>query len=130
LPPEEAVYYSYYTDKDGELLNGKNRYRIHFEKGQLPPAQAFWSYTVYDSDRYLVENPIRRYAIGDRNPLQYNADGSLDIYLTKESPGKRRESNWLPIGDGEFNLTLRIYIPVPEFLKDRSVWNDPKPEKE
>jgi hypothetical protein len=129
LPPEEAIYYSYYTDKDGEPLNGKNRYRLHFEKGQLPPAQAFWSYTVYDSDRYLVENPIRRYAIGDRDPLKYNADGSLDLYLTNVSPGKDRESNWLPTGSEAFNLTLRIYIPTAAFLEDRSAWDDPKPEK-
>ncbi|MDR1675357.1 MAG: DUF1254 domain-containing protein [Tannerella sp.] len=129
LPPEEAIYYSYYADKDGEPLNGQNRYRIRFGKGQLPPAQSFWSYTVYGEDRYLVENPIRRYAIGDRNALQYNTDGSLDIYLSRESPGRDRESNWLPTGDKEFNLTLRIYTPTEELLNDRSAWNDPKPEK-
>ncbi|MDR1524483.1 MAG: DUF1254 domain-containing protein [Tannerella sp.] len=130
LPPEEAVYYSYYTDRDGEPLNGKNRYRIHFDKGQLPPAQTFWSYTVYGADRYLVENPIRRYAIGDRNALKYNRDGSLDLYLSRESPGKNRESNWLPTGSEDFNLTLRIYIPATTFLEDPSTWNDPKPVKE
>ena len=128
LPPEEAIYYYYATDKAGKPLNGKNSYRIHFEKGQLPPAQAFWSYTVYGSDRYLVENPIRRYAIGDRDPLRYNADGSLDIYLTNNPLGKDKENNRLPTGDGDFNLTLRIYIPAPEFLKNRSVWKDPLPE--
>jgi hypothetical protein len=130
LPPEEAVYYSYYTDSDGKPLNGKNRYRLHFEKGQLPPAQAFWSYTVYGGDRYLVDNPIRRYAIGDRNPLRYNADGSLDLYLAKESPGKDRESNWLPTGGDDFNLTLRIYIPTSAFLENSSVWKDPLPERD
>jgi hypothetical protein len=129
LPPEEAIYYSYYTDADGEPLNGANRYRIHFGKGQLPPAQSFWSYTVYGEDRYLVENPIRRYAIGDRNALKYNKDGSLDIYLSRESPGQEKENNWLPTGDREFNLTLRIYTPAEDFLKDRSAWNDPKPER-
>jgi hypothetical protein len=129
LPPEEAVYYNYYTDAAGNPLNGENRYRIHFKKGQLPPAQAFWSYTAYDSDRYLIENPIRRYTIGDRNPLRYNVDGSLDLYLSRESPGKARESNWLPVGEDEFNLVLRIYIPATDFLANRSVWSDPKPEK-
>jgi hypothetical protein len=128
LPPEEAVYYSYYADKDGKPLNGKNRYRIHFGKDRLPPAQAFWSYTAYDNDRYLIENPVRRYAVGDRSPLRYNADGSLDIYLSEQSPGKDRENNWLPTGGGFFNLTLRIYIPTPEFLKNRAVWKDPLPE--
>ncbi|MDR3269240.1 MAG: DUF1254 domain-containing protein [Tannerella sp.] len=128
LPPEEAIYYSYYTDKDGAPLNGANHYRIHFEKGQLPPAQSFWSYTVYGKDRYLVENPIRRYAIGDRDPLTFNSDGSLDLYLGEESPGGDRENNWLPTGAKEFNLSLRIYTPTEAFLKDRSVWTDPKPE--
>jgi hypothetical protein len=129
LPPEEAVYYSFYTDSNGHPLNGSNRYRIRFGKGKLPPAQAFWSYTVYGADRYLVDNPIRRYAIGDRNPLKYNADGSLDIYLSAQSPGKDSESNWLPTGENTFNITLRIYIPTPAFLKDRSGWTAPKPEK-
>jgi hypothetical protein len=129
LPPEEAIYYSYHTDADGEPLDGSNRYRIHFEKGQLPPAQAFWSYTVYGSDRYLIENPLRRYAIGDRDALKYNQDGSLDLYLSRESPGKDRESNWLPTGEREFNLTLRIYTPTDELLNNRATWNDPKPEK-
>jgi hypothetical protein len=129
LPPEEAIYYSYYTDKDGNPLNGKNTYRIRYEKGQLPPAQAFWSYTAYGDDRYLIENPLRRYAIGDRNPLKYNADGSLDLYLSHASPDKAKECNWLPTGDKAFNLTLRIYTPTEAFLKDRSLWKDPKPEK-
>jgi hypothetical protein len=130
LPPEEAVYYSYFKDKEGEPLNGgKHSYRIHFKKGQLPPARAFWSYTVYGKDRYLVENPIRRYTIGDRNPLKYNTDGSLDIYLSEKSPGKDKESNWLPTGGEEFNLSLRVYTPIDVFLKDRSVWKDPLPEK-
>jgi hypothetical protein len=129
LPPEEAIYYSYYTDEDGEPLDGKSSYRIHYGKGKLPPAQSFWSYTVYGADRYLVENPIRRYAIGDRNPLKYNADGSLDIYLSHASPGKDKESNWLPTGGEKFNLTLRIYTPADAFLKNRSAWQDPKPKK-
>ncbi|MDR1865319.1 MAG: DUF1254 domain-containing protein [Bacteroidales bacterium] len=129
LPPEEAVYYSYYTDKEQEPLHGKHKYRIHFEKGQLPPAQAFWSYTVYGKDRYLVDNPIRRYAIGDRNDLKYNKDGSLDLYLSPEAPEKDKISNWLPTSHDEFNVTLRIYIPVAELLKDPSSWHDPLPEK-
>jgi hypothetical protein len=129
LPPEEAVYYSYYTDKAGEPLHGKHSYRIHFEQGQLPPAQAFWSYTIYGKDRYLVDNPIKRYAIGDRNNLKYNKDGSLDLYLSNHSPGKEKENNWLPAGGDTFNVTVRIYIPTAAFLEDHSVWNDPKPEK-
>jgi CubicO group peptidase (beta-lactamase class C family) len=130
LPPEEAVYYIYTGDGGGETLNGSTgSYRIRFEKGQTPPAQAFWSYTVYGKDRYLVDNPIKRYAIGDRSNLKYNADGSLDLYLSYRSPGKEKEANWLPIPNDEFIVTLRIYLPKEEFLKNRSLWKDPLPEK-
>jgi hypothetical protein len=129
LPPEEAVYYNYYTDRDGKPLHGSHSYRIHFERNQLPPAEAFWSYTAYDSDRYLIENPIRRYAIGDRDKLKYNSDGSLDLYLSHTSPGAVKESNWLPVSADDFNIVARIYIPTPEFLQDRSRWTDPLPEK-
>ena len=130
LPPEEAVYYLYTEDGEREILDGgKHNYRLHFEKGQTPPAQAFWSYTVYGKDRYLVENPIRRFAIGDRSQLKYNADGSLDLYLNAESPGKDKEANWLPTPEDTFFVALRIYVPHEGFLKDRAVWNDPLPEK-
>jgi hypothetical protein len=131
LPPEEAVYYLYVADgDDGGLDGGKHNYRIHFEKGETPPAQAFWSYTVYGKDRYLVENPIRRYAIGDRDRLKYNADGSLDLYFRSESPGKDRAANWLPTPKDAFFIALRIYVPEDAFLKDRAVWKDPLPEKD
>jgi hypothetical protein len=76
-----------------------------------------------------VDNPIKRYAIGDRNPLKYNEDGSLDLYLTHQPPGADKTDNWLPIPDAEFQVSLRIYMPNEDFLKDRSVWNDPKPER-
>jgi hypothetical protein len=130
LPPEEAIYHLYAEDRDKEILDGgKHSYRIHFEKGQTPPAQAFWSYTVYGKDRYLVDNPIRRFAIGDRDHLKYNADGSLDLYLNSESPGRDKEANWLPTPKDVFFVTLRIYVPEDGFLKDRSTWKDPLPEK-
>ncbi|MDR1887879.1 MAG: DUF1254 domain-containing protein [Zoogloeaceae bacterium] len=129
LPPEEAIYYSYYADNSGEPLHGKHVYRIHFERNQLPPAEAFWSYTVYGQDRYLVDNPIKRYAIGDRDKLKYNADGSLDLWLAYENPGDEKAGNWLPVPNDVFNVTARVYIPTAEFLQDRSLWQDPKPEK-
>ncbi|GHU48115.1 hypothetical protein AGMMS50289_24290 [Betaproteobacteria bacterium] len=129
LPPEEAIYYSYFADNAGEALNGKYKYRIHFDNNKLPPAEAFWSYTVYGKDRYLVDNPIKRYAIGDRDKLHYNADGSLDLWLTHENPGADKANNWLPVPNDRFNVTARIYIPKAEFLKNQSLWQDPKPEK-
>jgi hypothetical protein len=79
----------------------------------LPPVDAFWSLAMYDLPKfYLVENPINRYSIGDRTPgLRYNADGSLDIYIQRDSPGAERESNWLPAPEGDFRPLIRMYQP-------------------
>ena len=74
---EDAVYPITRVDADGAKLTGANRYRLHFDAGDLPPVHAFWSVTMYSTQQFLVKNPIGRYALGDRNPLQFNADGSL-----------------------------------------------------
>jgi len=125
LNPEEAIYLGYQTDGDSKLLTGKNNYVVHFAKGGTPPGRAFWSYTLYDNDGYLVKNPINRYAIGDRDPLAYNADGTLDLYIQNQSPGKNLESNWLPSPKETFNVSVRIYWPSEAYLKDRNTWQLP-----
>ena len=86
--PEDAVYPHAMTDAQGEPLSGTHRYRIHFDKGELPPVDAFWSLTLYDSRQYLVENPIHRYALGDRDDLRFEPDGSLNIYVQHDPPGR------------------------------------------
>jgi hypothetical protein len=121
--PEDAIYPYTHLDGGGRRLNGANRYVLHFDKGKMPPAEALWSLTMYNDKHFLVANPIDRYAIGDRDKLHYNANGSLDLYIQHESPGKDRESNWLPAPKGEFNLILRIYWPKPEMLERR--WEPP-----
>ena len=86
--------------------------------------EAFWSLTMYDAEGFPVLNPIKRYAIGDRDPLKYNDDSSLDIYIQPESPGGDKESNWLPAPkSGELNITMRLYSPKIEALDGR--WNPP-----
>jgi hypothetical protein len=126
LPPEDASYTGYTVDANNENLDGaKANYTVHFEKGQTPPARAFWSLTLYDKDGYLSENSIRRYAIGDRNNLHYNKDGSLDIFIQHDNPGKQYEDNWLPAPLGAFNLSIRIYWPTEEYLKNNKSWNKP-----
>ena len=120
---EDAVYPMARVDSDGKILNGANKYVLHFDKGKLPPIKGFWSLTMYDSKQALVKNPINRYAIGDRNKMKLNADGSLDIYIQHESPGKDKESNWLPSPEGEFNLALRLYWPDKTVLD--GVWLPP-----
>lgn len=110
--PEEAFYPSALDDADGKPLDGsKGRYTVHFPAGQLPPTKFFWSISMYDrKDFNLVENPIKRYSIGDRTAgLHYGKDGSLTLYVQRESPGKDKESNWLPAPDRPFYMTMRMY---------------------
>lgn len=113
---EEAIYPRAFTDDQGKQLNGQYEYIIHFNKDQLPPVEAFWSVTMYGPDFYLVPNEINRYAIADYTPgLEYNDDGSLDIYIQKDRP-INNESNWLPAPEGDFNLVLRMYQPAAKVL--------------
>lgn len=114
--PEDAIYPTTVMDSNGKPFNGKNKYVIHFEKGKLPPANAFWSITMYNSEDFLVENPINRFAIGDRDNLKFNDDGSLDIHIQHENPVLQKESNWLPAPDNVFSLVLRIYWPKEQML--------------
>ncbi|MDX1269808.1 MAG: DUF1214 domain-containing protein, partial [Oceanisphaera sp.] len=126
--PEDAVYPIAFIDGEGDGLVGENRYRLHFTREQLPPALAFWSLTAYGEDHYMVHNPIDRYAVGSMTDLQYNADGSLDIYIQSESPGADKESNWLPVPKaGPFSLVCRLYDPKPEVLQ--MLWKMPAIEK-
>jgi hypothetical protein len=124
--PQDAVYPSAYVDGAGQPLDGANRHVIHFDKGSTPPVNAFWSITMYDANSFFVANPINRYAVSSWMPLKKSADGSLDIYVQAESPGKDKESNWLPAASGPFNLTLRMYWPTetPPSIMDGS-WKPP-----
>jgi hypothetical protein len=115
--PVDAVYPLIVSDSAGKTPEGNQDYVLHFDKDELPPAQAFWSLTMYDKEGFQVANPINRYAIGDRDALHYNADGSLDIYIQAQSPGKARESNWLPSPkEGTLGLTMRLYAPKRSVL--------------
>src|SRR5262249_37859313 len=118
LSPEEAVYLTAEADDKGRPLGGKHRYVLRFEKGQAPPADAFWSVTMYRlPERLFVPNEQKRYAVGDRTKgLRYGPDGSLVFYLQRESPGKGKEANWLPTPEGNFCLALRAFLPPKHFL--------------
>jgi len=96
---------------------------VHFDKGQTPPANAFWSLTMYNAQNFMVENPLDRYDIAGWMPLTYNADGSLDVYIQRESPGKEKESNWLPSAAEDFSITMRVYWPKPAVIDGR--WKPP-----
>lgn len=109
---EDALYPLTLVDSDRQQLNGANKYVLRFTKEQIPPVDAFWSLTMYDKDSYLVENPIGRYALGDRSNMKLGDDGSLTIYIQSDSPGQDKESNWLPSPkDAVFKIALRLYVP-------------------
>jgi hypothetical protein len=114
--PQDAVYPALATDGDGRPLNGDSKYVLHFDKGKLPLVDAFWSLTAYDVDGYLIPNVLNRYAIGDRDKMASNADGSLDLYIQADSPGQEKEANWLPSGKGLFTLFMRLYSSHEEIL--------------
>ena len=121
---DDAVYPTALADANGQPFSSDFSYVLRFAKEQLPPVRAFWSLTMYDERQLFAENPIHRYAIGDRDSLKYNADGSLDLYIQRESPGPGRESNWLPApAKGPFTMNLRLYWPKPEVLD--GTWSPP-----
>jgi len=123
----EAVYPMLVADSGGQKLDtGVHRYTLTFPAGQLPPANAFWSVTMYDGKtQLLIENPIDRYLINSPMlpQLAKNADGSVTIYLQKDSPGKQREANWLPAPDGPPFIVMRIYWPKQAALD--GTWQPP-----
>jgi hypothetical protein len=115
--PEDALYPITYVDANGTALTGAHKYVMHFGTDGTPPVNAFWSLTMYNDQRFLVDNPINRYAIAPHlGNLTYNADGSLDIYIQNTSPGPDKESNWLPAPPNGFNLMLRMYWPQEAVL--------------
>lgn len=125
--PQDAVYP---TSEGPDILksyDGANKYVMHFNKGELPPVDGFWSLTMYDANYFFVPNPINRYTVSQRNKLKRNADGSVDLYIQNKSPGKSKEANWLPAPKDKFILMLRLYWPKeksPSILDD--TWKIPR----
>jgi hypothetical protein len=112
----DAIYPLLNVDADGKPLDGGSDYRIHFTAGQLPPVDAFWSITMYDAEGFQAPNELDRFAIGDRDPIVLNADGSLDIWISHTNPGPERVANWLPAPLGPLGVTMRLYAPKPAAL--------------
>jgi len=122
--PDDAIYPLNVADVDGKPVMGENRYVLHFAKDELPPVGAFWSLTMYDAEGFHVANPLNRFAIGDRDPLKYNNDGSLDLYVQSDSPSVDKQANWLPSPkSGKLGLTMRLYAPKPQVIDGR--WSPP-----
>ena len=127
--PEDAVYPNTALDHQGQALNGKHRYRLHFAANALPPVKAFWSITAYGADEFLIDNPLQRFAIGDRDPLVFNADGSLDLWVQATPPSqKEAAANWLPVQmSAPFLLNARLYWPEDKALNGQ--WKMPVVER-
>jgi hypothetical protein len=122
-PAEDAVYPLLLGDADGAPVHGDHAYTIHFDADALPPVAAFWSITMYDAEGYQVANELDRFAIGDRDALTYNDDGSLDILIQHAHPGPDLESNWLPAPQGPLGITMRLYAPLSAVLD--GTWTPP-----
>jgi len=121
--PREAIYIGGVTGSDGNRLSGSNRYTVTFKV--LPPfvEPGFWSLTLYNlANNYTVPNPINRYALGsdDNKTLKLNPDGSLTIYLQKDSPDAANEANWLPAPAGDYYLILRAYAPGEALIRSQT----------
>ncbi|MCK5356694.1 MAG: DUF1254 domain-containing protein, partial [Methyloprofundus sp.] len=129
----EATYPMTRVDASGRSLDGgKHNYTLTFPVGQLPPVNAFWSVTMYNGkSQFLIKNPINRYLINSPMlpSMKKNEDGSLTIYIQKNSPGKAKEANWLPAPDGPIYLVMRLYWPkvgTPSILPaGKGSWSPP-----
>jgi len=123
----EATYPFYFVDADGNPLNAaENNYTITFTKTDFPPVKSFWSLTMYDGkSQLLIDNPLNRYLLNSpmMDEFVMNEDGSLTLYVQKESPGKELEANWLPAPDGPFYAVMRLYGPKDEALNGE--WINP-----
>ncbi|MDP1836563.1 MAG: DUF1254 domain-containing protein [Chlamydiales bacterium] len=125
--PQDAIYPLATKDSHGRPLNGSYDYVIRFKDEEAPPVQGFWSITMYNPEYFFVANPLNRYTVSVRNNLKDNKDGSVDLYIQNITPGRDRESNWLPAPKGDFVLMLRMYWPKKAVL-DGS-WKPPAIER-
>lgn len=126
--PDETKYIYRDLDSQGQQLHGKNLYTITFAKGQVPPVRGFWSLTLYNEFHLFAPNALNRYSLGTKNQtLKYNPDGSLTIHVGATSPGKDKESNWLPAPDGTFSLYIRAYWADKAILD--GTWMPPNVER-
>jgi hypothetical protein len=128
--PQDAVYPTSEKDAEGNPYDGANKYVMHFDKGQMPPADGFWSLTMYNAEYFFVANKLNRYTLSSRDKFKLNKDGSVDLYIQKDMPGKDKVANWLPAPEGKFILMMRLYWPreTPPSIIDGS-WKPPVVKK-
>jgi hypothetical protein len=128
LPAHQAVYPGIIAT-DGKSLNAGNDYVIRMSKDQMPPAEAFWSVTLYDSKNgFFIPNERKKYSVGENAGLKLDENGGIEIHVAVEQPEGIPEENWLPIerGDEALDIVMRLYAPDVEKMK---LWQAPKAEK-
>ena len=125
--PQDAVYPTSEGPDALKKYSGEQKYVMHFNKGETPPVKGFWSLTMYDASYFFVPNALNRYTLSQRNKFKPNKDGSVDLYIQRESPGKDKEANWLPAPSAQFILMMRLYWPTetPPSLLD-GTWKVPE----
>ncbi|WP_250462238.1 DUF1254 domain-containing protein [Microbulbifer litoralis] len=125
--PNETMYFGSDFDSSGKRLDGGNAYTVTFAQGELPPVDGFWSLTLYNEQHFFHPNELNRYSLGTKNKtLIKNDDGSLTLYVQAESPGGKREANWLPAPQGNFSLYIRAYWPKEAITSGN--WTPPEIE--
>jgi hypothetical protein len=124
--PQEAMYPATWNDDQEQPLSGANNYTIHFDQGQTPPVDAFWSVSMYNNQSYFFDNQLNRYVLNQYSGIKNNTDGSLDLYLQNQSPRPDKESNWLPAPADSFKVVLRMYLPQQPILN--GTWQPPRVE--
>lgn len=117
-PVSMAVYPSMSMAGPGQPLAGDVNYVMHFDRGMLPPhnKDGWWSLTAYSKEGYVIANELDRYNVSDLNDLVENEDGSIDLYIQHKNPGPEKQANWLPVCEGIFSITMRIYLPTESVL--------------
>ena len=128
VPQEEAVY-PQVAAADGSQMNAQHDYVIRMTKDELPPAGAFWSFTLYDTENgFFIPNERKKYSVGKNGGMKLNENGGIEIHLAAEQPEGAPEENWLPLNreDIAIDVTLRLYVPDLEKFK---TWTPPKAEK-
>ena len=127
-PAQEAVYPSL-TTTDGQPMNALHDYVIRMSKDEMPPAEAFWSCTLYDTKNgFFIPNDHKKYSVGENGGMKLNEDGGIEIYVAAKKPESVPEENWLPLNRGDYGIdvVLRLYVPN---LKKFKNWEPPKAEK-
>lgn len=128
LPIKEAMYPPVVTS-DGAPMNAANDYIIRMDSKDLPPSNAFWSLTLYDTDNgFFIPNDSKKYSVGENSGMKLNEEGGIEIYVSTEQPAGVPAENWLPINrlDQGIDIILRIYAPDMERIAS---WKAPVAEK-